>query len=143
MLLPDVNVLVHAVRADSVDHAHAVGWLDAVHAGSEPVGLCSPVLGGLVRVATHPRIWSTPTPEDVLWDFIEALRSSSLHRFLGAGPRHPDLVRQLCTEADARGNLVADAVIGAISVEHGSTVVSTDRDFARFPSVRWRHPWVA
>lgn len=141
MLLPDVNVLVHALRADSDRHEAATTWLDEVHRRSEPIALCAPVVGGLVRIATHRRIWPVPTPIDVVWDFVEAMRSSPLHRFVGAGPRHPTLLRRLCEEADATGNLVSDAVIGAIAMENGSTVVSADRDFARFPSVSWQHPW--
>lgn len=141
MLLPDVNVLLHALRADSLDHARARAWLDDVHRADEPVALCAPVLSGLVRVATSPRVFATPTPRAVLWEFVEALRSSRLHRFVAAGPRHVDLLRDLCREADASGNLVSDATIGAIAVENGCRVVSTDGDFARFASVRWDRPW--
>lgn len=141
VLLPDVNVLLYALRSDTTDHDAAQSWLDDAHAADEPVALCPPTLAGLLRVATNPRVFVTPTPRAVLWDFVEALRSSPLHRWVAAGPRHPDLLQQLCREADATGNLVSDAVIGAIAVEHGCRVVSTDGDFARFASVRWSRPW--
>lgn len=141
MLLPDVNVLVYALRADTADHAAARSWLDDAHHGDEPVALCAPILSGLLRVTTSPRVFATPTPRAVVWEFVDALRSSPLHRFVAGGSRHPDILRQLCREADATGNLVSDASIGAIAVEHGCRVVSTDGDFARFPSVRWARPW--
>lgn len=141
MLLPDVNVLLYALRSDSPHHERAKTWLDQVHTRAEPIALCSPVLSGLIRLATNPRIFFTPTPRSILWKWIDVLIGTPHHRFVGAGPRHPELVRQLCTEGDAAGNLVSDAVIGAIAIEHGSRVISTDGDFARFPSVRWRRPW--
>lgn len=141
MLLPDVNVLLYALRADSADHPRASVWLADVHAGDEPVALCAPVLSGFLRLATHPRVFHTPTPRATAWAFVDALASSPLHRFVGAGSRHPALVRQLCREGDATGNLISDAVIGAIALEHGCRVISTDGDFARFPSVRWSRPW--
>lgn len=141
MLLPDVNVLLYALRADTDEHERASTWLTAVHAADEPVALCAPVLAGLLRVATHPRVFATPTPRSVVWAFVDGLAGSPLHRFVGAGPRHRALLRQLCHESDATGNLVSDAVVAAIALEHGCRVVSTDGDFARFPSVRWSRPW--
>lgn len=67
MLLPDVNVLLHALRADSPDHEKASAWLDDIHRGNEPIALCSPVLAGLLRIATHNRVYAMPTPRTVVW----------------------------------------------------------------------------
>lgn len=141
MLLPDVTVLLYALRSDTDHHQSAAGWLREVHAGDEPIALCPPVLSGLLRLATHRRVFRTPTPRPAVWAFVEAMASSPLHRFVAAGPRHTELVRSLCEEGDATGNLISDAVIAAVAVEHGSRVISTDGDFARFPSVRWHRPW--
>lgn len=141
MLLPDANVLLHAMRSDSPDHERARTWLHEVHGGNEPIALCAPVLGGLLRTATHRRVYATPTPRSIVWSFVDAMRSSPLHRFVAAGPRHPDLLRKLAAGADATGGLVSDAAIAAIAVEHGSEVVSLDGDFARFEDLRWSRPW--
>ena len=141
MILPDVNVLLHALRADSTEHDRARSWLEEVHAGSEPIALCPQVVSGLLRNATSPRVFTTPTPVGLVWEWLAAARSSPLHRFVSAGPRHLHLLERLCRESGARGNLVPDAAIAAVAIENGCSVVSTDGDFARFPSVRWTRPW--
>ena len=72
--------------------------------------------------------------------FAETLRAQANAVLLAPGPRHWDLVLDLCRSAEARGNLVADAYLAALALETGSELITTDRDFARFPGLRWRHP---
>lgn len=132
---------MYALRADSDDHEQARGWLERVHASSEPIALCPQVVSGLLRIATSPRVFATPTPAVTVWEWLSVARSSSLHRFVSAGARHMELLERLCRESGARGNLVSDAALAAVALENGCTVVSTDGDFARFPSVRWSRPW--
>lgn len=137
MILPDVNVLVDAHRTDAPRHERAARWLEQAVIGAEPVGLADPVVAGFVRVMTHPRIFAVPASLETTLGFVDALfRQPGVVR-AGAGRRHWDQFSAMCRSADARGNVVSDAAIAAIAVEHGATVVTFDRDFARFPGLRW------
>ena len=140
MLLPDVNVLVYAHREDTRDHPRFRDWLEGVVAGPEAFGLSDLILSGFLRVVTHPRVFSNPTPLELALEFAEALRSAPNCVRLEAGERHWEIFGRLCREARARGNLVPDAWFAALAVESGSEWITTDRDYARFPGLRWRHP---
>lgn len=140
MILPDVNVLVGALRADAPHHSTLRSWLEAAVAGVEDVGLTDAVLGGTLRVLTHPRVFRSPTPIGEALDAVAHLRSAEGVVRVVPGPRHWGIVDDLCLRADARGNLVADARHAAVAVEIGATWVTLDRDFARFPGLRWRSP---
>lgn len=140
MRFVDVNVLVYAHRRDTPDHEAYRDWLEAARHADEPLGLASVVLSGFVRVVTHPRIFLSPTPLDRALRFVEALRSGANVLSAEPGDRHWPIFARLCRDGDARGNLVPDAHLAAIAVEHGATLFSADRSFARFESLRWRHP---
>ena len=107
----------------------------------EPVGLSDSVLGGVVRVLTNRRVFTTTTPLKLALEQTGLLRSHPGVVTLRPGPRHWEMFERLCREADATGNLVADAQHAALAVEHGATWLSKDRDFARVRSLRWRHPY--
>jgi len=138
VILPDVNVLVGALRADAPRHDALRTWLESTVRAPEPLGLTDAVLGGTVRVLTHPRVFARPTPLRTALDLVEHLRSHPGVVRAAPGPHHWELVAELCRAADARGNLVADAQHAAVAIEHGATWVSQDRDFARFPGLRWQ-----
>lgn len=140
MLALDVNIIVSAIRADAPDHASMREWLEGVVNGPEPVGISDSVLAGAVRILTHPRVFSPPTPLPHALEETTKLRTNPGVVTLSPGRRHWELFVQLCQAADTRGNLVADAQHAAVAVEHGATWVSKDRDFARFRGLRWRHP---
>lgn len=141
MILPDVNVLVGAHRTDAVDHSRYKAWLQNVANGEEAFGLSTLVLSGFLRIVTHPRIFApASTIEDGL-TFIDQLRSQQNCVMISPGPRHWDIFVDLCRSAEARGNLVPDAYLAALAIESGSEWITTDRDFARFPDLRWRHPF--
>ena len=140
MRLPDVNVLVAAHREDAPGHDRANRWIRAALAAPEPLALCAPVLAGMVRVVTHPRVFDPPSSVEQAWAFVGDLRGHDGAVEVRAGPRHLDLLERLCRDAHARGNLVPDAVIAAIAVEHGCEVVTDDGDFARFEHLRWSRP---
>lgn len=140
MQVVDVNVLVSAFRAEAPEHESLRTWLEEAVDSREPLGVSDAVLGGTVRVLTHRRVFSPPTPlEDALARVEKLLEQPGVHR-LQPGPRHWEIVADLCRTGRATGNLVADAAHAAIAVEHGAVWVSLDRDFARFPGLRWRHP---
>jgi len=140
MILPDVNVLVHAYREDAPRHAPVRAWLDELVHSDRAFGLSDFVLSGFLRVVTHPRIFAPPTPLEQALEFAEALRSQPNCIVLAPGERHWSIFTRLCREGDARGNLVPDAYLAALAIESGSELVSTDRDFARFEDLPWRPP---
>lgn len=140
MILPDVNVLVYAFREAAPRHVEYRDWLRARIAGREAFGLSELVLSGVVRVLTHPRVFAPPTPADRAFEFADALRAQPNAVFVTPGPRHWEIFQQLCQAAEAKGNLVADAYHAALAVEHGCEWITTDRDYSRFPGLRWRHP---
>jgi toxin-antitoxin system PIN domain toxin len=140
MLAPDVNVLVDAFREDSPHHERIAPWWRAVVADERPFALFEPVLAGFARVVTHPRVFDPPAPLARAFDFVAALRGQPNALVLRPGPRHFGIFESLCRAADARGNLVADAYLAALAVEHGCTWVTSDRDYARFPGLDWRPP---
>lgn len=98
------------------------------------------MLSGFVRVATHPRVFAPPAPVDQALAFADALRGQPNAVLLAPGPRHWQIFERLCIESGARGNLIADAYLAALAIETGSEWLTTDRDFSRFPGLRWRHP---
>ncbi len=141
MLLPDVNVPLYAHRPDSTpDHVRYAEWLTRLARGPEPFALSVLVLTGLLRIATNPRIFRPPSTLDQALDFISELVARPTARIVGPGPDHLAILEKLYRDAGATGKLVADAQHAAVAIEHGCTMVSTDADFARFPSLRWQHP---
>jgi uncharacterized protein len=140
MLMPDVNVLVGAHRTDAPEHERLRAWLEAAVGGREVVGLTDAVLTGFVRIVTHPRVFVDPTPLNVAFDQAETLRGAAgMHR-VAPGAQYWSIFVELCRRGSARGNLVADAAHAATAIEAGATWISLDRDFARFPGLRWRSP---
>lgn len=135
MLLLDVNVVLAAQRVDHSHHAQVRPWFDRLLAGDEPFGVPSMVWGSFLRLSTHRRVFHTPTPREQAFSFIDATVSQPHHLAVEPGARHLSLLRGVCDEGDATGDLVPDAVLAAIALEHACTVATLDRDFARFASV--------
>jgi toxin-antitoxin system PIN domain toxin len=140
MLLPDVNVLVYAFRADMERHDEYRTWLLALVNSDEPYALSELVLSGFLRVVTHRRLFREPSRLESALEFLGELRTGPGLSLLAPGPRHWDIFTDLCRRVNARGNLVPDAYLAALAIETGSEWITTDGDFARFPGLRWRHP---
>jgi len=140
VLLLDVNVVLAAHRGDHPQHASVRGWFDAMLNGDERFTVPVLVWGSFLRLTTNRRIFEIPSPRPEAFAFINATRDQPLHLTVGPGPRHLTLLRSLCDEAEASGDLIADAVIAAVAAEHGCQVVTLDRDFARFSSVDHTRP---
>lgn len=141
MLLPDVNVLVYAHRQDAPRHAEYRRWLEDVISGDAAYGMSDLVLSGFMRVVTHPRVFATPSSMADALAFVGQLRDQPNCLTILPGRRHWDIFTRLCTGAGARGNLVPDAYLAALAIESGCQWVTTDRDFARFDGLVWRHPF--
>lgn len=140
MILPDVNVLVQAFRRDASDHALCRQWLQGVVSGDSRYGMSPQVLGGVVRVTTHPRVFKKPSSLDEVLRFAEVLLAQPNCVVVQPAEAHWRIFTRLCREADARGNLVPDAWLAAIAIEAGCEWVTLDRDYARFPGLNWRTP---
>ena len=98
------------------------------------------VLGGFLRVVTHPRVFDPPTLLSQAMRFVDAVRSRPNAVPVAPGPRHWGIFVRLCETAGVKGNLVPDAYLAALAIESGSEWITTDRDYTRFPRLRWRHP---
>ena len=140
MFLLDVNVVLAAQRIDHPRYDVVRPWFDRLLAGEEPFTVPMLVWGSFLRLTTSRRVFPNPTPRPHAFAFIETTRAQPHHLALGPGPRHLALLRDLCDEADAVGDLVPDAVLAALATEHHCTIVTLDRDFARFGSVRHVRP---
>jgi hypothetical protein len=140
LILPDVNVLVLAHRADQDDHKLVSNWLTTEVNSDRPFAMTDAAVAGFMRVVTSPRIYSHPSSVAVALRFVDGMMERSNCVPVSAGPRHWPIFRRMVKEADARGNLVPAAHLAAIAVEHGATVATRDRGFARFPGVPWIDP---
>lgn len=98
------------------------------------------VLAGFLRIVTHPRIFRPATPLGAALEFTGAFRAPVNAVPVSPGPRHWSIFEPLCREAGAQGNLVPDAWLAALAIESGCEFITTDRDYAGFPGLRWQHP---
>ena len=140
MILPDVNILVHAFRSDSFDHKNCWAWLDRVVNGDARYGMAPQILSSVIRITTHPKVFAQPSTLDEVLKFCDILLAQSHCVLIQPGERHWEIFKRLCTKADARGNLVPDAWFAALAIESGCEWITLDRDYARFPDLRWRVP---
>ena len=140
MILPDVNVLVYAHRRDAPDHAHHRRWLEDLLNGNEAFAFSVTILSSFVRVVTHPRIFKPPSSLQAALSFVRGILDAPNGVSADPGPRYWDIFESLCITANARGNLITDAMIAALAIENGCELMTTDRDFRRFPDLRWRNP---
>ncbi|MEN6407283.1 MAG: type II toxin-antitoxin system VapC family toxin [Thermoguttaceae bacterium] len=140
MQLLDVNVLVYAFRKDLPQHRQLSSWLGEVVNGDAAFGVPDAVLSGFLRIVTHPRVFAVPTAMDEALDFVDRLRESPAFVPFQPGPRHWNIFAALCRNADVRGNLVPDAYLAAMAIEAGCEWITMDRDYCRFPALRWRSP---
>ena len=141
LTLPDVNVLVYAFDTSSPQHEVCRNWLTTTANAGEPFGLANIILSGYIRVATHPRILNKPASVPAAVAFCDTLLSRPNCVSVNPGPTHFNLFIGLCQAIDAHGNHVTDAYLAALAIEHNCEFVTADKGFARFPGLRWRHPF--
>lgn len=140
MRLLDVNVVLAAHRDGHPHFDVAASWLERLLEQGGPFAVPDLVAGSFVRLATNRRIFQDPTTLDEAFAFLRALRAQPGHVALAPGPGHPELFERMCREGAVTGDLVPDAQLAALAVEHACELVSFDRDFARFPELRWTVP---
>lgn len=140
MILTDVNVLIYAFRTDTAGHARYHEWLESLINSESVFGMSPQVLSSFIRIVTHPAVYLEPSSVREAIEFSERILSHPRCQKVVPGERHWDIFSRLCTSGDLGGNLIPDAWFAALAIEWGCEWVTTDRDFARFPGLRWRHP---
>jgi len=140
MILPDVNVLIYAFRPDATNHAICNTWLNRIVAGDAPFGISTLALGALARITTNPRSYPNPSMLSDVFAFTDYLLGQPHCQIVEPGSRHWDIFRRLCIETDTRGPRLTDAWYAALAIESGCEWITFDRDYARFPGLKWRMP---
>jgi toxin-antitoxin system PIN domain toxin len=140
VILVDSNLLLYAFDAGAKDHDRASLWLESVLASSEQVGFAWVTLLAFIRIGTNPRVLGRAFSVEEATGIVSSILGQRSAILLHPGERHWTLLHQLLVDAQARGDLVTDAHLAALAIEHGAVVCTTDRDFARFPGLRWQNP---
>lgn len=139
-MLVDANLLLYAADERSPYNRAAVEWITAQLNGPRRVGLPWQSLGAFLRIATHPRAMARPLMPAPAWQQVTDWLDAPAAWVPVPGRSHAELLGDLITRYDVRGNLVPDAQLAALALEHGLTVCSADTDFARFADVSWENP---
>jgi toxin-antitoxin system PIN domain toxin len=140
VILPDVNVLIYAFRADAPRYMVCKSWLDRVIASDAHFGIAPLALSAVIRITTDPRIFKEPSSLEDALGFCGDLLSQPHCETLQPGEAHWQIFARLCIETGTRGPRVTDAWFAALAIEHGCTWITYDRDYARFPGLDWRVP---
>jgi uncharacterized protein len=139
-VLLDANLLLYAIDRSSPFQERAAWWLTDVLNGDQRVALPWQTMGAFLRIATHPRITAEPLRADVAWSIVDGWLEAPAVWVPEASWRTAHILGELLRTSGATGNLVTDAQLAAIAIEHGLEVQTADTDFARFPQVRWQNP---
>ena len=140
MMLLDVNILLNAHRRDAPHHVPLREWLEDLINSDHAYGVADIVLSGFARIVTHAAIFNPPSAMADALEFCKEVRDQPNCTRVNPGPRHWDIFVDLCRQSGVKGNLVPDAFLAALAIESGSEWITTDRDYSRFPNLRWRHP---
>jgi toxin-antitoxin system PIN domain toxin len=140
VILLDVNILLYARNTAASQSAIAREWLDEQLNGSVAVGLPWITLLGFLRLVTNARVAPHPLTISAAWQQVSAWLACEPVWIPQPTERHADVLADLLALPGMQGNLVTDAHLAALAIEHGLTLCSTDGDFARFPGLQWRNP---
>jgi uncharacterized protein len=140
VILDDANLLLYAYHPRAPQHEGARAWLEAVLSGLDLVRFAWLTLWAFLRIVTNPRVFEHPLSTTDAVAAISSWLAQPAAGILDPGERHWDILRGLVRDGQATGPLVMDAVLAAIALEHGATVRTTDRDFSRFPGLKWVNP---
>lgn len=140
MRLLDVNLLLYALDATSPRHHEARAWLEQTLSGRDTVALPWTVLLAFVRLSTRAAVFSHPLTGEEAMDIVEEWLALPAVTVVHPGRRHAAILQELLRGVGTAGNLVTDAHLAALAIEHGAELCSCDADFSRFPGVRWVDP---
>lgn len=141
-MLIDANVLLYAVDERSRFHEPAREWLTDALNGPRRVGIPWASITAFLRIVTHPRAMADPLDPAAAWEVASRWLDADTVWIPEPGPGHREILGHLLVELDLRANLVPDAVLAALCIEHGLKIVSGDSDFARFTDIEWVNPTV-
>jgi len=140
MILIDANLLLHAYNPRAVEHDASRVWLEATLSGSELVRFAWLTIWAFLRISTSPRVFEHPLSIAEANAIVSSWLAQPAAGVLDPGERHWDILQGLTRHGKAAGPLVMDAALSALAIEHGATLNTTDRDFARFPGLAWVNP---
>lgn len=140
MILPDINLLVYAYNRDAAQHAAAYSWLKRSFAQSEPIALTWFTLTGFLRLCTNRRVMPRPASIEQGVEIVEEWVAQPTVHIIRAGERHWSILARMLLALRVGADLVSDAHLAALAIEHDCELCSADTDFARFPGLRWRNP---
>lgn len=140
MKLVDANLLLYATDTRSPRHAAARAWIEQQLSGDETIAFAWVVLLAFVRLSTHPHVFARPLSADRAFDVVARWLGQPCVVIVHPGDRHAAVMRQLLGPFGTAGNLVNDAHLAALAIEHGAELNSCDSDFSRFSGLRWINP---
>jgi uncharacterized protein len=140
VILVDANVLLYAEDSRSEHHEAARTWWDEQLSGSDPVALCWPVLTAFIRIGTNSRLLQRPLTLKEAIERVQSWLDQPCVRLIQTTDQHWPLFQQMLRAGNATANLVSDAHLAALAVEHNCVLHSTDTDFARFRGLKWKNP---
>jgi uncharacterized protein len=140
MILVDANILFYAEDSLSEHHEAARTWWDARLSGSEPVGLCWPVVNAFIRISTNARLHQRPLTLKEAIERVQSWFEQSCVSLVHPTDQHWTIFQQMLRIGNAVGNLASDAHLAALAVEHNCVLHSTDADFSRFRGLKWKNP---
>jgi len=140
LILVDANILLYAEDSLQSRHQQARAWWDGHLSGTGVVCLCWTVLSAFIRIGTNPRVFERPLSLEQALARVQSWLDQPCTRVVRPTERHWTVFKQVLTDGQAVANLVTDAHLAALAIEHGCELASTDSDFARFPKLKWRNP---
>jgi uncharacterized protein len=142
LILVDANILLYAEDSLHPRHKHARLWWDAQLSGTGIVCLCWTVLCAFIRISTNPRVFENPLSLEQAIARVQSWLDQPCTRIIRPTERHWAVFQQVLTDGQAVANLVSDAHLAALAIEHGCELASTDSDFARFAKLKWKNPLI-
>jgi uncharacterized protein len=140
VIVVDANLLVYSYDVKSADHQKSAAWLEEILSGSEAVGLPWPCICAFIRVVTNRRLPGMGVAAQDALEAVEEWLQTPNVQVLVPGDRHWPVFRRMVVDGQAPGALVSDAEVAALTIEYGGVLHTADRDFARFPGLRWVNP---
>jgi toxin-antitoxin system PIN domain toxin len=140
LILVDANILLYAEDSLNPRNQQARIWWDGLLSRTEPVCLCWTVLSAFIRIGTNPRVFDHPLSLEQALTRVQSWLDQPCTRVVRPTEQHWAIFQKMLTDGQAVANLVTDAHLAALAVEHGCELASTDSDFARFPKLKWSNP---
>ena len=140
MIVPDANLLIYAYDTAAVQHRAARIWLEKIFSASELVGLPWQTVSAFIRISTNIRLTGDRFSTEKAIGIVQQWVDLKQVRLLTPTERHWTIFQRMLVEGQVRGPLTTDAELAALTIEYGGVLYTTDRDFARFPGLRWVNP---